>query len=607
MRIRQEIVLGIGGVKLLKVLEIDPDVIHINEGHSAFLLLEKIRQHIEDDGLSFETAFQMVKNNSVFTTHTPVPVGNEVFANDIFFKYFENMCQKFGISKEHFLQLGAFPTKDMNNFQNFSMTILALRVSSKANGVSRLHATVARNMWNNIWVDLPRKEVPITHITNGIHTNTWISYEFAGLFDRYLGDSWKDEPGNHLIWNKISNIPDAELWRSHERRRERLVSFSRARLRRQFERNGAPQRILNYADEVLDPDALTIGFARRFAEYKRGNLIFKNLERIKKILANKESPVQIIIAGKAHPQDVSGKAIIQDIISLFKDPDLRSKVVFLEEYDMNVAHYLVQGADIWLNNPLRPEEASGTSGMKAAVNGVVNFSVLDGWWCEGYNGYNGWTIGSVNKYPDREYQDEVESRDIYEILEQEIIPLFYNRGQDGTPRGWVQKMKFSMQTICPVFNTNRMIEEYTKKFYIPTAIEHEKLKKNNFDLAKKKAEWYKNIYSNWDSIRFISMSDDITLDEMKISSIVTVQVKIYLGIIMPNDVNVQIYSVYVDEKQTISNSVINTMNLISKEDDNYVFECKILIDKVGKCGYTVRVLPQYNGETQYMPGIIKWI
>ncbi|MCL2335500.1 MAG: alpha-glucan family phosphorylase, partial [Endomicrobia bacterium] len=410
MRIRQEIVLGVGGVRLLKALNIDPSVIHINEGHSAFLIFEKMRQYIEDNELSPLEALQLVKKGCVFTTHTPVPAGNEMFTTDLVLKYFEPMYKKLGLTTEQFLALGAFPVKDIKTSSpaNFSMTILALKMSNKANGVSRLHATVARQMWSGIWPDLPRKEVPITHITNGIHTNTWLSYEFAGLFDRYLGSSWKDEPADHSIWNRVAHIPDAELWRSHERRRERLVSFTRMRLKHQLERRGASQKTISYADEVLDPEALTIGFARRFASYKRGDLIFRDLERIRKILTSKSHPVQIIIAGKAHPQDNTGKEIIKKIIELSKDPELRYKVVFLEDYDMNVAHYLVQGADIWLNNPLRPEEASGTSGMKAAVNGVINFSVLDGWWCEGYNGENGWRIGSIDQYSDKAYQDEVE-------------------------------------------------------------------------------------------------------------------------------------------------------------------------------------------------------
>ena len=607
MRIRQEIVLGMGGVKLLKTLGIDPGVIHINEGHSAFLLFEEIKGLIEDEGLSFEEAFQMVKSSCAFTTHTPVPAGNEMFSPELVLKYFEPLYKKIGLTKEQFLSLGAFPTKEIKPTDpaNFSMTILALKMSNKANGVSRLHATVSRDMWSGIWPELPKKEIPITNITNGIHTNTWLSYEFAGLFDRYLGSSWKDEPADHSIWQRVSQIPDAELWRSHERRRERLVSFARARLKSQLQRRGASQKAISYADEVLDPEALTIGFARRFASYKRGTLIFKDLERIKKILTSREQPVQIIVAGKAHPQDNNGKELIKQIVAFSKDPELRHKVVFLEDYDMNVAHYLVQGADIWLNNPLRPEEASGTSGMKAAVNGVINFSVLDGWWCEGYNGDNGWIIGSIDQYPDREYQDEVESTAIYETLEKEIIPLYFNRGQDGLPRGWIKKMKTSMQTLGPVFNTNRMIEEYAKRFYIPSALERERLKKDNFGLARKKAVWHKNLMNQWDSIKIVSSADNVK-NEISITNDMTVQVKIYLGSIAPEDVSIQIYSGYLDSLHRISDASIDEMRLVSKEGDNYVYEGKVKTNKVGHCGYTIRVMPQYMGEVQYVPDLIKW-
>ncbi|MDR2192133.1 MAG: alpha-glucan family phosphorylase [Endomicrobium sp.] len=605
MRIRQELVLGIGGIKLLNALNIKPDVIHINEGHSAFLLFEKLRRYVEDDGLSVDEAFELVKSGCVFTTHTPVPAGNEMFADDLVLKYFEPFLKKFNVSKESFLKLGSFSFESIKQDANFSMTILALRMTNKANGVSRLHATVSRDMWSKIWDGLPRKEVPITHITNGIHTNTWISYEFAGLFDRYLGSSWKDEPADHTIWNRIIHIPDAELWRSHERRRERLVSFARARLRHQLERRGLSQKAVSYADEVLDPEALTIGFARRFASYKRGNLIFRDLERIKKILTNKENPVQIIIAGKAHPQDNNGKDIIKQIVNLSSDNELKHKVVFLEDYDMNVAHYLVQGADIWLNNPLRPEEASGTSGMKAAVNGVINFSVLDGWWCEGYNGENGWTIGSLDTYADRKSQDDVESSAIYETLENEIVPLYFTRGLDGIPRGWIKKMKSAMQTLGPVFNTNRMIEEYTKKFYIPTALDHVKLSKDDFACAKKKAQWYANLKKNWSSVKIISSQDNVH-DEIKISSDMIIQAKVYLGEIAPEDLSVQIYSGYITTTGVMSQQEVYEMRLVSKEGDNYVYEGKIPLNKVGRCAYTIRALPQYCMQAQYIPEMIKW-
>ena len=606
MRIKQEKLLGVGGMKVLELLNIDPSVIHINEGHSAFLLLEKMRMLMKNKGLSFEQAQKVVKANCVFTTHTPVPAGNEVFSSQLVSTYFESLYRELGLSREQFLALGR-DLKVENMDKDFSMTILALKACGKANGVSRLHATVSREMWQNVWPELPRKEIPITHITNGIHTNTWISYEFAGLFQRYIGDDWIDEPSDQTLWERIADIPDAELWRSHERRKERLVSFARNRLKMQLERRGLSKHMIAYADEVLDPEALTIGFARRFATYKRGNLIFRNLDRIKKILTNKEKPVQIIIAGKAHPKDDKGKEIIKSIVALTSDPDLKYKVVFLEDYDMNVAHYLVQGVDIWLNNPLRPQEASGTSGMKAAVNGAINFSVLDGWWCEGYNGENGWVVGSTDTYNDLEYQNEMESRSIYEMLEKEIIPLFFDRGQDDLPRGWITKMKACMQTVGPMFNTNRMIEDYTRKFYVPSMELTEKMKENNYELAKKKADWQSNIERNWNRVSIISADDNTSSKTIKIGEPLKIRVRVNLAGIAPEDVFVQVYEGYLNTKNVLSDETFENMKMVSKEQDGtYIYEIEAPTRMVGHCGYTVRIVPQYMDKVEYIPGIIKW-
>ena len=606
MRIKQEKLLGVGGMKVLELLNIDPSVIHINEGHSAFLLLEKMRMLMKNKGLSFEQAQKVVKSNCVFTTHTPVPAGNEVFSSQLVSTYFESLYRELGLSKEQFLALGR-DLKAENMDKDFSMTILALKACGKANGVSRLHATVSREMWQNVWPELPRKEIPITHITNGIHTNTWISYEFAGLFQRYIGEDWIDEPSDQTLWQRIADIPDAELWRSHERRKERLVSFARSRLKAQLERRGLSKHMISYADEVLDPEALTIGFARRFATYKRGNLIFRNLDRIKKILTNKEKPVQIIIAGKAHPKDDKGKEIIKSIVALTSDPDLKYKVVFLEDYDMNVAHYLVQGVDIWLNNPLRPQEASGTSGMKAAVNGAINFSVLDGWWCEGYNGENGWVVGSTDTYNDLEYQNEMESRSIYELLEKEIVPLFYDRGQDDLPRGWITKMKACMQTVGPMFNTNRMIEDYTRKFYVPSMELTEKMKANDYELAKKKTEWQSNIERNWSKVSIISADDNVNNKSIRVGSPMKIRAKVNLAGIAPEDVFVQVYAGYLNTKNVLSNEIFVNMKMVSKEQDGtYIYESEAPAKIVGHCGYTIRVVPQYMDKVEYIPGIIKW-
>jgi glycogen phosphorylase len=604
MRIKQETVLGIGGLRALKALGIDPTVIHLNEGHSAFLIFERIRQLMDDHKLTFEQSKTVVKESCVFTTHTPVPAGNEVFTKELAEKYLEPLAKKMDVNVDDFLELGKENPQEAN--QNFSMTVFALKMTARANGVSKLHSIIARGMWKTIWPNVPRNEVPIIHITNGIHTNSWISYEMAGLFDRYIGRVWKDEPADYTVWQRVSQIPDAELWRSHERRRERLVSFARARLKQQLIRRGASPAEAAMADEVLDPEALTISFARRFASYKRGDLIFRDLARIKAILTSKEHPVQLIISGKAHPQDNVGKELIKNIIHISRDEDIRRRIVFLEDYDMNVAHYLVQGSDVWLNNPRRPAEASGTSGMKAAVNGVLNLSVLDGWWCEGYNGENGWKIGSGEEYNDKDYQDEVESKAIYDLLEKEIIPLYYSRGLDGTPREWIKKMKTSMMTICPGFNTNRMIEEYTKLFYNQAHADYENLKKDGFSLARKICNWEALLYKNWQSIKVLSVEDDIRGD-ITLGTNFNVKAKVKLGQLTPNDVSVQIFSGYLDSKHRMNMISVLEMDLLETNADNiYTYTGEVKGDKVGHSGYIVRILPKIDGKTLYLPGLITW-
>lgn len=604
MRIKQEIVLGIGGIRVLKALGIEPTVLHLNEGHSAFLIIEKIRMYMEENKLSFAEACEMVRAAGVFTTHTPVPAGNEVFATELIEKYFEPYYKKLGLKKDEFLALGKINPADPKEL--FGMTVFALRMSGHANGVSKLHGTISRGMWQGIWPNMPRSEVPITSITNGIHTNTWISYEMAGLFDRYIGPVWKDEPADQTIWDRISSIPDAELWRSHERRRERLVSFARARLKDQLIRRGASPNEIKTAEQVLDPEALTIGFARRFAQYKRGDLLFRDLNRLKAILNNKNRPVQIIIAGKAHPNDNVGKELIKNIIHMIREPELRDKIVFIEDYDMNVAHYLVQGADIWLNTPRRPLEASGTSGMKAAVNGVLNLSVLDGWWVEGYNGNNGWAIGSGEEYADQNYQDEVESKAIFDILEQDIVPLFYTRGHDGLPREWIQKMKTSMQTICPAFNSNRMIEEYTRNFYSKASERYLKLVANNFEGARNFSEWKKFMTANWPQVKIAKVEDDMKA-EFDLGENVTVKAAVKLGSIRPEDVCTELYWGYLDSKKRMNSTVVSQMKLTGSDNGTFYFEGTVKADRVGHCGYVVRVLPQMDGQRFIIPGLITWL
>jgi len=600
-RLRQEILLGIGGARLLAALGITPTVWHMNEGHSAFVNLERIRMLMRDQNLSFSEARECASASSIFTTHTPVPAGIDVFPPDLMARYFAPYCASTGIAMEQLLALGRENPADTNS--GFSMAVLALRCSHYANGVSRLHGVISRGMWRGLFPGLPLSEIPIGHVTNGIHTNTWISSEISSLFDRYIGPAWKNEPENQDIWQRVTAIPDGELWRSHERRRERLVSFARRRLRNRLEDRGATLAEIRRAEEVLDPEALTIGFARRFAEYKRGALLFRNLERIKRILSNRERPVQVIIAGKAHPHDNNGKELIKYINQLVRDPDLRDRVVFLEDYDMNVAHYLVQGCDVWLNLPRRPLEASGTSGMKAAVNGVLNISVLDGWWCEAYDGTNGWAVGAGEEFSDHNLQDEVESRIVYDLLEQEVVPLFYTRGADGMPREWVRKMKQSMITICPRFNTHRLIEDYTTGFYLKAHNNNRDFSADGYARARSFAAWLDRVRAAWDGVRITATRDTIR-EALGRNEPFDVEATVAMNGLSPEDLAVQLYWGHLDSQSRITEPSVLEMACADAGAGRYT--CTVSPDKVGHCGYVVRILPKHGGTVVYRPNLVRW-
>ncbi|MBD3325018.1 alpha-glucan family phosphorylase, partial [candidate division KSB3 bacterium] len=473
MRIKQEIVLGIGGFRALERLNISPTVYHMNEGHSAFLGLERVNRMMEQSGLSFPEAWQAASAGLVFTTHTPVAAGQDYFPPDLMERYFSKYAKYFGISQQEFLALGRQNSDDAG--EPFCMTILALRIAAYTNGVSRLHGEVSRRMWQGLWPNVPVDEIPIGHVTNGVHFLSWISREMKQLYDRYLGLRWRREPADETVWQKAGHIASGELWFTHERRRERLVAFARRKLRSQLERRGASQKEIEAADEVLDPEALTIGFCRRFATYKRATLILRDPDRLDRILNNPDRPVQIIFSGKAHPKDDPGKSLIQQIVNLARQDRFRRRIVFLEDYDMAVARYLVQGSDVWLNTPLRPREASGTSGIKAAANGVLNLSILDGWWDEAYQPDVGWAIGRRETYEDQQYQDAVEAENLYDLLEQEVVPLFYDRSVDGLPRRWISHMKACIGKLCHFFNTHRMVQEYAEHSYLPAADQYNTL------------------------------------------------------------------------------------------------------------------------------------
>ncbi|HZU37820.1 MAG TPA: alpha-glucan family phosphorylase [Gemmataceae bacterium] len=605
MRVRQEMVLGIGGVRALHALGKAPTVCHMNEGHSAFLGIERIRVLMEQHKLDFQTAREAVTAGNVFTTHTPVPAGNDVFAPQLIEHYFSNYLPLLRIDRNEFLGLGRQNPRDMN--EPFCMTVLAIRLANSTNGVSKLHGQVSRKMWRNIWPELPEAEVPITSITNGVHTRSWLAAEMAQLYDRYLGIQWEERPTDHSIWKRAELIPNAELWRTHERRRERLVAFARRRLRAQLQRRGAPPAEIARADEVLDPDALTIGFARRFATYKRGTLIFRNLERLTAIINDKDRPVQILFAGKAHPRDHGGKELIAEILHVARRPELRRRIVFIEDYDINVARHMIQGIDVWLNNPRRPLEASGTSGMKVCCNGGLNLSVLDGWWVEGYAQDNGWAIGAGEEYTDLHYQDEVESRAIYDLLEQEIVPLFYNRSGDGLPRGWLKMMKRSISTCCPFFNTNRMVQEYVEKGYWPASERFKLLAADNLAAAAELAHWRRDLANGWTQIRVESVQAR-GADPMRVGAKLDVEARVKLGNLRPDDVEVQLFHGVVDSMGDIPNPQTVAMSHNGHADgDAWVFRGVIACRSSGQQGYAVRVLPKHRTlGNPFEPGLICW-
>lgn len=605
MRIRQEMILGIGGIRALRALGKNPAVCHMNEGHSAFCGLERIRVMMDEHNLDFATAREAVMAGTCFTTHTPVPAGNDMFAPQLVEHYFAGYIPQLKIDMQELQALGRQNPRDYN--EPFCMTVLALKLSNISNGVSKLHGSVSRRMWKAIWPELPEAEIPITSITNGVHTRSWLAPEIAQLLERYLGIQWEERPTDHSIWRKIDNIPNAELWRTHERRRERLVAFARTRLKAQLKRRGAPPAEVARADEVLDPDALTISFARRFATYKRANLLFRNLDRLSAIINNKDRPVQIIYAGKAHPRDHGGKELITEIIHVARRPEFRRRIVFIEDYDINVARYLTQGVDVWLNNPRRPLEASGTSGMKAACNGALNLSILDGWWCEAYAGDNGWAIGAGEEYTDLAYQDEVESRAIYDLLEEEIVPAFYNRSSDGSPRNWLKAMKRSLATICPVFNTNRMVQEYLERCYAPSAERFDKLVKDNLDKAAILARWRKSLVKDWPRIK-VENVEAHGADPMQVGGELEVLARVNLGGLAPENVQVQLFHGIVDNQGDIPvPSTVPMSHNGAHQGSTWTFKGTIPCRSSGQHGFAVRVLPFHPDlANPFEPGLVCW-
>jgi len=611
MRIKQEILLGIGGYKALEALGIQPTVYHMNEGHSAFMGLERILRLMETRKLSFREARLLASASQVFTTHTPVGAGHDYFPPGLVDHYFSECSRRLGISRAEFLGLGR--QDPGNDSEEFCMTILALKLSPARNAVSELHGVVSRQMWNRIWPGVPEKEVPIGHVTNGVHYRSWVSNEMNQLYDRYLGPKWREEPADVRLWHRVQSIPAIELWRTHERRRERLVAYARRQLRAQLVARSAPQSEVSEADEVLSPDALTIGFGRRFASYKRATLLLRDPERLGKLLNDAQCPVQVIYAGKAHPHDDAGKHLIQAIVGLAKRPEFRKKLVFLENYGMAMARYMVRGCDIWLNTPLRPMEASGTSGMKAQANGVLNVSTLDGWWDEawrvagGSQGDIGWSIGNAETYSDPAYQDQVEAEALYGLLEREIVPLFYLRKTDGLPADWVGKMKISMGRLCPQFNMHRAVMQYVEEYYSLAHHRHETLIADDSAQTKNLAAWLRRVEEAWQGVCVEDVQE--TASEIDLGEEMEISARVHLAPLAPDDVAVQVLAGRLTADGEILEPAVTPMEALNESDSgSYVFKAMLRpASRSGLHGYAIRVMPKvHEAMGTCLPGLISW-
>ena len=591
MRIRQEMVLGIGGVKVLQELEITPKVYHMNEGHSSFLVLEAIKQTIKQKQVSFEIAKDIVTAKTVFTTHTPVPAGNDIFPIELVEKYFDGYWKDLGITKEQFLELGMKPRDESKN--SFNMGILALKIAGKKNGVSRLHESVSRELFSDVWPEIAPQESPITYVTNGVHTCSWLAPNLKELYNQYLEPYWQERIYSDETWKRIDKIPDEELWEAHKQRKIKLLKLVRDNVTARLKNNGVHYEKIREIVSGLNPDALTIGFARRFATYKRAALIFKDLERITQILNDTNRPVQIIFAGKAHPADKEGQDLIKYIHEISLMPQFKGKIFLLENYNINVARHLVSGVDVWLNNPRRPMEASGTSGEKASVNGVVNFSILDGWWAEGYNTKNGWAIGTNEEYYSYEEQDLADSESIYKTLEDKIIPTYYNKNEKGLSETWIRLMKNSIMSTGGKYSTARMVVDYTEKLYMPLL----NLTNKYFSSLENVTEYNRikqELYANWNDIKITqeNNADNITVDA---GNKIKVSCKVELPNIDKDYIQTECYYGKILENGIVEDINIMPMDLVEENNETktYTYEAKIEMKTGGNYGYTFRVMPKH--------------
>jgi starch phosphorylase len=605
-RLRQEIVLGVGGVRALQAAGYEPEVFHSNEGHAGFLGLERIRQIVSEGRLSFDEALEAVRAATLFTTHTPVPAGIDVYSYDLMKRYFDSFAKECEIPFDRLMHLGEVdppPPDEDDESRSFNMAVMGLRLAGRSNAVSELHAQVSRTIFSRLWPELETDEVPIVPITNGVHLSTWIGPEMTEILDRKLSPGWSETPDGE--WGRIEEVPDAELWRARERARERLVYFVRERIRKQLLARGSTEVEAAWADDVFDPGVLTIGFARRFAQYKRGTLLLTDIERLKRLLLSAERPVQIVLAGKAHPLDDGGKEMIRSLVHFAADPDVRARFAFIEDYDMEVARFLAQGSDVWLNNPRRPLEACGTSGMKAALNGGLNCSVLDGWWDECYDGTNGWVIGSREVFDDTDYQDRIEASALYDVLEREIVARFYDRPEGPIPRRWIERVKASVSTLGGRITADRMVRDYVDELYVPATRAARSMTAGHFERARALAAWKARVRGAWSHVHVVDVEGDVTAADVGVEREIAATIR--LGDLSTDDIAVQLVHGSVGANNELAEPEIIEMSADHCVEQTCVYRGSLTTSAAGLHGFTVRVIPSHPDLTNEMDlGLVTW-
>lgn len=601
-RLRQEILLGIGGVQALSAMGFEPQVFHTNEGHAGFLGLARMAKVMTEQGLTFDEAIEAVKASTVFTTHTPVPAGIDQFPRELMQKYFAGWADSIGVDFEDLMKLGHWPSDPKD--APFNMAVMGLRLAGRANAVSALHGTVSRSMFQPLWPGVPQEEVPIDAVTNGVHPPTWVSGEMSEVYAREVGERWGE--ADELGWASISEMDDRELWHAHEQCRERLINYVRSRLKQSALARGTSEADAHWFDSVLDPFVLTICWARRFASYKRPTLLLADLERLRGLLLDEDRPIQVIFAGKAHPADEIGKEMIRNIVHFARREDVRHRIAFIEDYDIAVARVLYQGADVWLNNPRRPFEACGTSGEKAALNGAINFSIQDGWWDEMFDGENGWTIASAEGYEDLERRDAAEAASLYEALESQIIPLFYAEFESGVPLGWVQKMKSSLASLGPRVSAARMMKDYVTQLYAPAAASARVLSGDGFGAARNLAAWKSKVRSEWSSVKIDLVDGNTALADLGTER--EIKARVLLGDLSTEDVEVQLLHGVVAANDEMVSPKVEVMELESSEDGGfYRYGGTFTCETAGRYGFTVRAVPKHSDLTNFADvGCITW-